>query len=403
MPARTVFKNATVFDGASIGDADLVIQNGRVVDIGSDLDGDEIVDCAGMSVVPGLFDCHVHVTVRDLNIARAEQQAFSLQYFEAQRNLSLLLDQGITSARDAAGADLGVKQAIQQKLIEGPRLQLAIVMLTQTGGHSDLHLPSGGQRSVPMMMEHPGRPASIVDGADGVRRGVREVLRAGADVIKIATTGGVMSPGDNPRHAHFRDDEIAVIVAEAAAAGTYVFAHAQGTEGIKAALRNGVRSIEHGYYLDDEAVDLMLQKDAWLVPTLSATRAIIDASDSGVPIPAENADLAREAFEAHKASFALAVDAGVKIAMGTDTPPYWSPAASNLNELALMTDLSSMSALDAWHATTSSAAQLLGYDELGVLQPGKLADLVVVDGDLTDLRDLRGRIRQVWLNGDRVR
>nr|BFE59616.1 amidohydrolase family protein [Dactylosporangium thailandense] len=403
MPVRTVFKNATIFDGASIGDADLVIHDGHVVDIGSDLDGDEIVDCAGMSVVPGLFDCHVHVTVRDLNIARTEQQAFSLQYFEAQRNLALLLDQGITSARDAAGADLGVKQAIEQKLIEGPRLQLAIVMLTQTGGHSDLHLPSGGRRSVPMMMEHPGRPASIVDGADGVRRGVREVLRAGADVIKIATTGGVMSPGDNPRHAHFREDELAAIIAEAAAAGTYVFAHAQGTEGIKAALRNGVRSIEHGYYLDDEAVDLMLQKDAWLVPTLSATRAIIDAADSGVPIPAENAALAREALEAHKASFALAVDAGVKIAMGTDTPPYWSPAASNLNELALMTDLSSMSALDAWRASTSSAAQLLGYDKLGVLQPGKLADLVVVDGDLTDLHDLRGRIRQVWLDGDRVR
>lgn len=406
MHSRTVFKNGVVFDGTSVSDADVAVAGDRVVEIGVDLDGDEVIDCTGMSVVPGLFDCHVHVMARDLNVARTEQQAFSLQYFEAGRNLSLLLDQGITSARDAAGADLGVKQAIEHKLIEGPRLQIAIVMLSQTGGHSDLHLPSGGERSVPMMLEHPGRPRSIVDGVDGpggVRRGVREVLRAGADVIKIATTGGVMSLGDDPRHSHFRDDELAAIVAEAAAAETYVFAHAQGTEGIKAALRHGVRSIEHGYYLDDEAVALMLKHEAWLVPTLSATRAIIDAAAGGVPIPAESLALAQEALEAHRASFALAVNAGVKVAMGTDTPPYWSPSAGNLDELGLMTEASSMSAIEAWRTATSSAAKLLGHDDLGVIEPGALADIVVVDGDLLDLRGLRGRIRQVWLAGARVR
>ncbi|MEU9796257.1 amidohydrolase family protein [Streptomyces sparsogenes] len=403
MAIRTVFKNGTVFDGTAAGMADLVIEGRHVVDVGTDLDGDHVVDCTGKSVLPGLFDCHVHVMTRDFNLARAEQQAFSLQYYEAKRNLSLLLDQGITSARDAAGADLGVKQAIEQELIEGPRLQIAISMLSQTGGHGDVHLPSGGRRSIPMMMAHPGRPTSIVDGPDGVRRGVREVLRAGADAVKIATTGGVMSPGDNPRHAHFRADELAVVVAEAAAADTYVFAHAQGTEGVKAALRAGVRSIEHGYYLDDEAVDLMLERGAWLVPTLSATRAIVDAADSGVPIPEENANRAREAVEAHQASFALAVQAGVKIAMGTDSPPYWSPAASNLGELALMVTSSSMSALDAWRATTSSPAELLRFDTAGELAAGKLADVVVIAGSLSDLDDLRGRVRQVWLDGTRVR
>ncbi|MFG2176438.1 amidohydrolase family protein [Streptomyces niveus] len=403
MAIRTVFKNGTVFDGTAAAVADLVIEGRHVVDVGTDLDGDHVVDCSGKSVLPGLFDCHVHVMTRDFNLARAEQQAFSLQYYEAKRNLSLLLDQGITSARDAAGADLGVKQAITQELIEGPRLQIAISMLSQTGGHGDVHLPSGGRRSIPMMTAHPGRPNPVVDGPDGVRRGVREVLRAGADAVKIATTGGVMSSGDNPRHAQFRPDELAVIVAEAAAAGTYVFAHAQGTEGIKAALRAGVRSVEHGYYLDDEAVDLMLERGAWLVPTLSATRAIIDAADSGVPIPEENANLAREALEAHQASFALAVQAGVKIAMGTDSPPYWSPAASNLRELALMVNSSSMSALDAWRATTSSPAELLRFDTAGKLAPGKLADVVVIAGSLSDLDDLRGRVRQVWLDGTQVR
>ena len=403
MADRTVFKNGTVFDGTSAGPADLVIEGRHVVEVGTDLDGDRVVDCTAMSVLPGLFDCHVHVMARDFDLSRAEQQAFSLQYYEAKRNLSLLLDQGVTSARDAGGADLGVKQAIAQGLIEGPRLQIAISMLSQTGGHGDLHLPSGGHRSIPMMTTHPGRPNPVVDGPDGVRRGVREVLRAGADAVKIATTGGVMSSGDNPRHAHFRPDELAVIVAEAAAAETYVFAHAQGTAGIKAALRAGVRSIEHGYYLDEEAVDLMLEHDAWLVPTLSATRAIIDAAESGIPIPEENAELARQAEDAHRASFALAVQAGVKIAMGTDSPPYWNLAASNLRELALMADASPMSALDAWRATTSSAAALLRSDTVGDLAPGKLADVVVIAGDLTDLDDLRGRIRQVWQDGARVR
>lgn len=254
-----------------------------------------------------------------------------------------------------------------------------------------------------MMMPHPGRPRGVRDGVDDVRRGVREILRAGADAIKVATTGGVMSTGDDPRHAHFRDDELAVIAAEVAAAGTYFFAHAQGTEGIKAALRHGARSIEHGYHLDDEAIDLLLRTDAWLVPTLSATQAIVDAADRGVPIPAESQALAREALDAHRASFARAVDAGVKIAMGTDSPPYGHPSASNLDELLLMTQASSMTPADAWRAATANSAALLRKDDLGVLAPGKIADLVVVDGEVDDLRGLRTRIRSVILGGRRVR
>ncbi|MFK4804344.1 amidohydrolase family protein [Microbacterium sp. ZW CA_36] len=403
MLRRTVFTGGHVFDGASTSRADVAVAGDRIVDVGLGLDGDDAVDCTGMSIVPGLFDCHVHVMVRDLDVARSEQEPFSLAYYEALRNLSLLLDQGITSARDAAGADAGVKRAIEQNLIEGPRLQLALVMLSQTGGHGDLHLPSGGSRSMSMMMPHPGRPRAVRDGPDDVRRGVREVLRAGADVIKVATTGGVMSAGDDPRHAHFRDDELAVIAAEVAAAGTYFFAHAQGTEGIKAALRHGARSIEHGYHLDDEAIDLLLLRDAWLVPTLSATQAIVDAADRGVPIPAESLALAREALDAHRASFARAVDAGVKIAMGTDSPPYGHPSASNLDELLLMTQASSMTPGEAWRSATADAAALLRQDDLGTIAPGKIADLVVVDGGLDDLRELRNRIRYVTIGGRRVR
>lgn len=403
MLTRTVFTGGRVFDGVTTTDADVAIHGDRIVDVGIGLDGDEAVDCTGAVIVPGLFDCHVHVMVRDFDVTRSEQEPFSLPYYEAVRNLSLLLDQGITSARDAAGADAGVKRAIAKNLIEGPRLQTALVMLSQTGGHGDLHLASGGSRSMAMMMPHPGRPRAVRDGVDDVRRGVREILRAGADAIKVATTGGVMSTGDDPQHAHFRDDELAVIAEEAAAAGTYFFAHAQGTEGIKAALRHGARSIEHGYHLDDEAIDLLLRAGAWLVPTLSATQAIVDAADRGVPIPAESQALAREAVAAHRASFARAVEAGVKIAMGTDSPPYGHPSASNLDELLLMTQASSMTPAEAWRAATASAASLLRQDELGAIAPGKIADLVVVNGEVDDLRRLRGRIRSVVLGGRRVR
>lgn len=403
MHTRTVFTGGRVFDGVTTAQADVAIHGDRIVDVGIGLDGDEAVDCTGAFIVPGLFDCHVHIMASDFDVARSEQEPFSLPYYEAVRNLSLLLDQGITSARDAAGADAGVKRAIAKNLIEGPRLQTAIVMLSQTGGHGDLHLPSGGSRSMAMMMPHPGRPRSVRDGVDDVRRGVREILRAGADAIKVATTGGVMSTGDDPRHAHFRDDELAVIAEEVAAAGTYFFAHAQGTEGIKAALRHGARSIEHGYHLDDEAIDLLLRTGAWLVPTLSATQAIVDAADRGVPIPAESQALAREAVGAHRASFARAVGAGVKVAMGTDSPPYGHPSDSNLDELLLMTQASAMTPADAWRAATANSAALLRQDDLGALAPGKIADLVVVNGEVDDLRGLRGRIRSVILGGRRVR
>src|SRR5439155_1424561 len=140
-----------------------------------------------------------------------------------------------------------------------------ISMISQTGGHGDGWTPSGC--SVPLIGPHPGRPATVVDGVDGMRRVVRELIRAGADVIKVATSGGVLSARDDPRHGHLRDDEVAVLVAEAAAAGIAVMSHAQASDGIKLAVRNGVRSIEHGIYLDDEAIEMMLERGTWLVPT----------------------------------------------------------------------------------------------------------------------------------------
>jgi imidazolonepropionase-like amidohydrolase len=283
--------------------------------------------------------------------------------------------------------------------VRGPRMQISIAMLSQTGGHGDTHMPSGG--CFAWHHSYPGNPSGLVDGPEEMRRRVRELIREGADVIKVATSGGVLSPRDEPRHGHFRDDELAVLVAEAAAAGRYVMAHAQATDGIKAAVRNGIRSIEHGIYLDDDAIQMMLDRGTWLVPTLSAPRAVLAASEAGVRVSDEALRKTHEVIDVHRDSFRRAVDAGVKIAMGTDSGV--GPHGNNLEELGLMVENSTMSPLDAWTATTSSAARLLGVsDQLGTIASGNLADLVVLGGDPMDLEKAAERVGGVWKDGSRV-
>ncbi|HVC73128.1 MAG TPA: amidohydrolase family protein, partial [Mycobacteriales bacterium] len=239
---RTLFANGQVFDGTGSppAGADVVVEDGRIVDVGPGLDGDEVVDCAGATVLPGFVDCHVHLLFSGVHPLKTLQTPFSYPYFEAVRNLRTTLDLGITTVRDAGGSDLGVKEAVATGLIPGPRVLIAVSMLSQTGGHGDGWYPSGC--TVQLLQPHPGRPNTIVDGPEEIRKTVRTLVRAGADVIKVATSGGVLSARDDPRHGHFRDDEVAMMVHEAEAAGISVMAHAQATEGIKTAVRNGVRS-----------------------------------------------------------------------------------------------------------------------------------------------------------------
>jgi imidazolonepropionase-like amidohydrolase len=246
---RTILGGGRVFDGSGspIAAADVVMSEGRIVDVGIGLDGDEQVDVSGLTLLPGFFDCHVHVMVSGIDLMRRLQRPFSYQFLEAARNLAATLDCGITSVRDAGGADLGVQRAVEDGLLDGPRMQIAISALSQTGGHGDGWLPSGVTTF--LMSPHPGRPAGLVDGPEEMRKRVREIIRAGANVIKVHTSGGVLSPRDSPKHAQFRPDELAALIAEATAAGLPVMAHAQATDGIKNAVRAGVRSIEHGIYL----------------------------------------------------------------------------------------------------------------------------------------------------------
>jgi imidazolonepropionase-like amidohydrolase len=219
-------------------------------------------------------------------------------------------------------------------------------------------------------------------------------------VIKVATSGGVLSARDDPRHGHFRDEEVAMMVAEAAAAGITVMAHAQAADGIKVAVRNGVRSIEHGIYLDDEAIELMLDWGTWLVPTLAAPRAVLELADAGVPYPDAVLAKAKMVLEVHAESVRRAVEAGVTVALGTDSGV--GPHGHNLQELGLLTDCG-MTPAEALHAATGSATELLGVaDDRGTIAPGQRADLLVVDGDALDVGTLRERIRGVYQDGTRV-
>lgn len=397
---RLLFQGGSVFDatGAPPSIADVVVANGRIVDVGVGLDGDEAVDCTGLHLLPGLFDTHVHVMLSHIDMWKIVQTPFSYRFFEAAKNLEATVKAGITTVRDAGGADLGIKQAVHDGLIVGPRMQISLKMLSQTGGHGDGWMASGG--TVELLPPYPGMPETIVDGVDEMRRKVRELVRDGADVIKVATSGGVLSPRDEPTHAHFRLAELEVLVEEATAAGISVMAHAQATAGIKNAIRAGIRSIDHGIYLDDQAIEMMLERGTFLVPTLIAPTGVLRAAEAGAQIPEASLSKAREVIEVHRDSFGRAVAAGVKIAMGTDTGV--TPHGENLEELALMVE-GGMTPHQALVATTRTAAELMGLDdELGTLEPGKRADLVMVDGDPLEVATLSERIAQVWKDGRRV-
>ncbi|HSK92735.1 MAG TPA: amidohydrolase family protein [Candidatus Angelobacter sp.] len=398
---RTLYAGASIIDGtgADPAVADLVVEDGRIVEIGPGLDGDERVDLDGQSLLPGLFDCHTHVVVSSIDTMRLLQMPFSYRFFLAAKNLEATLRIGITTVRDAGGADLGIKQAVEDGVVRGPRMHISLSMISQTGGHGDGWMPSGASIKA-LLPKHPGVPETIVDGPDEMRRTVRTLIRMGADVIKVATSGGVLSPRDKPTHAHLRLEELEVLVEEATAAGIFVMAHAQAAPGIKNAVRAGIRSIDHGIYLDDEAIELMLLHGTWLVPTLVAPRGVIDAADAGASIPEASVAKAREVVETHRASFAKAVEAGVKVAMGTDSGV--TPHGENLRELALMVD-GGMTPMQAIEATTRSAAELMGLeDELGTLEPGKRADFAVVDGDPLDIGSLAERITAVYQDGRQV-
>lgn len=407
MTQATVLKNGHVFDGERFLPAptDVVLRDGKIVAVGRDAGLAEeyaeatVVDCAGRTVLPGIIDLHVHVMTSTPGSIQSMVDPYSLQFYESVKNLEATLRAGVTTARDAGGADLGAKTAIESGVIKGPRLRLAVSIMSQTGGHGDMWHPSGLES--PDFGPHPGRPSGIADGVEEVRKVTRTLLRAGADQIKICSTGGVLSPTTDPRHSQFTPAEIAVIVEEAGMQGKYVMAHAQGTAGIINALQAGVRTIEHGIYLTDEAIQLFLDSEAYLVPTLSAPLAVIRKGESGDSgLSQQVIDKAQRVAEDHRQSVARAIAAGVKVGMGTDAGV--GAHGDNLEELSLMAD-AGMNLEQVLAASTSVPGELITpVGSVGRLAEKYLADVVVLNGLLESteqLAGLRGMIGQVYQGG----
>jgi imidazolonepropionase-like amidohydrolase len=369
-------------DREPIEDAVLVVDGDRIDSVGARSsvqipDGATVVEGDDLTLLPGFIDAHVHLAGQSgVDFNRLLMTRRSMLLLMSVPNAAITVAAGVTSVRDAGMSPASVRDAIDAGYFPGPRCHMAVSILSQTGGHADPTMPCGCELFLDSGMDV---PDSRVDGPEAMRQKVREVLAAGADWIKLCTSGGVLSPHDHPDAAQFTVAEIEVAVEEAAAQRKRVMAHAMSAAGIKNALRGGVTSIEHGCLLDDEAIAMMKERDAWLVPTLVAPRDVVAAAGEGRTIPEAMVAKARDISVRHMESFRAAVAAGVNIAMGTDSGV--GPHGGNLRELGLMVE-GGMTPLAAIRASTAAPARLLRRDgDLGTLEAGKLADVVVIRGD----------------------
>lgn len=383
--------NGTIIDGNGgkpIKNGIVLIKNEKILDIGNEKsvkipDGEiKHVNAHGGFILPGFIDCHVHMMFNGFRFENPLYTPLSLYFYEAVRNLEKTLEAGVTTVRDAGMADYGVKIAVEKGLIKGPRLQISVMPLSITGGHFDLQLKSGKT----VKTSYPGLPESVCDGTEEVRKRVREVLRAGAEVVKIMVTGGVISANDSPEHPQFTMEELKIIIEEASYRNLPVMAHAHGSSGIKNALNAGIKSIEHGTFLDEECIQLLLENDAWLVATQLAHWSNLELLEAGKLPDFSEEDSRKVAINSHE-NMKKAYKAGVKIVMGTDSGI--APHGQNLRELGFLCDIG-MTPMEAIQSGTKCASELLGLEEkIGTLEKGKLADVVVSKTNpLNDIKSL---------------
>jgi len=407
--ATFVLRGANVLDegGGFDGPLDVRVAEGRVRAVGRDLaaDGAPSVDFAGRWLLPGVFDCHDHVSFSSLNASECLSTPVTQWALEAAANARRTLEGGVTFVRDLAGADAGIRDSLSRGYIPGPMLQISVVLICQTGGHGDGFFRGAGLESTSgyLMPDFPGKPPFRVDGVDSMRHVVRSVLRAGADWIKLATTGGLVSEHDAPLVPELTLEEIQVAVFEAARKGKPVAAHAYGGDGLDNAVRGGVRSIEHGGFLTEEQAALMAERDCWLVPTLSAMRDVLRWAEDGVLTPTQSRKILDFGLDIG-AAVRIATAHGVRLAAGTD---YISREqhGGNLEEISLMRR-AGLTPEEALLAATAGGAELCGVaGEYGRIAPGYILDAIVLDEDPGDLSlfERRDAVSQVFKAGVPVR
>jgi imidazolonepropionase-like amidohydrolase len=335
----------------------------------------EQIDATGLTILPGIIDCHVHLSLRLEPVAEQVQRSATDLVVRALETGRDFLEAGVTTVRDAGYTPAGIKRAFATGAFPGPRTQVSCTPLSQTGGHGDAWTPSGAV----LQTDASDLPSGICDGVEEVRKATRLQIRAGADWIKVMASGGVLSAADSPDASQFSVDEIRVIVEEARAAGIHgTLAHAEGTSGIKNALRAGITSIEHGDLIDDEGIDLMLERDVPLVPTFNINFALMDEGRvARGEVPPWAVEKMRYLFDKQQVNFLHAVDRGVRVIMGTDSFNGMFPPA----ELAYLAHFG-LGPFRAIQAATNHAAELLGLANLvGTLESGKMADIIAVSGD----------------------
>lgn len=333
------------------------------------------IDGRGGTLLPGFFDCHVHLGMPS-NQSVVEQALTTsdvMRMIQTTRRMRRTLESGITSARDLGALTASYRDAVAGGELVGPRLQVSVGIISHTGGHADTTLPSGLHLDFDFCV--------LADDVHEVRLAARRMLRDGADLVKICTTGGISSATDDPDDEDLLEEEVAAVVDEARRhRGRPVAAHAQGRAGILAAIRGGVRSVEHGFGIDDQGCDLLGERGAFLVPTLATVFRPLERSRTAP----WRYDKKRRWNEVTKENIATAIARKVNLAAGTDAGI--TPHGNNLAELSHLVELG-MRPMDAIRAATVHSARLLEVDDrLGSLRPGMLADLVICAGD--PLRDI---------------
>ena len=380
-------------------DAVVVVEGDRIKSVGTGSEvsvpsGAKVIDLGHRCILPGLIDAHAHITgSRGYGVGDYIVTPHDLRVLRAVEDCHKLLRAGIMTVRCCGSTiSLSLKRAINQGLIPGPRIYAAGRTISQTGGHGDAHY-------IPRE-EAIKRGELLADGPDDCRRAAREALRDGADFIKIHTTGGVGSEKDHPWHAQFTIEEIRAITEEAHRVGKRVATHAQGAEGVKNAIKGGVDSVEHGYFLDEEAVELMLKNGTFFVPTFALVEVYKKSMETPYDMPPWRLRKQKMCIEAMPKSLMMAYRAGVKIATGPDY--FGAPLrehGDNADEPIAMVKYG-MEPMDALVAATKMGAECIGIEEqVGTLAEGKLADVIAVDGDpLEDMTALK-RVSYVMKEG----